>query len=253
MTTDMSTLTGAYAVNALTDDEREEFERHLAHCSDCAQEVRELRETASRLGAASATAPPEDLKQRVLDEIRRTRQVPPTTGNERHLSHIPRRRSSWGTRLAVAAAVVGIALAGAFGAIALRNHNEMQDMQRQLAEGQQRSTQMAAVMAAPDAKMNTTGGTGMNATAVMSKDMGKSVFLGSSDHTPPPAHVYQLWFIGDYGFQSAGVLTEGENGRMKPMVAALPPGTTAMGVTVEPTGGSPQPTTDPVLQMTAPA
>lgn len=247
----MSTLTGAYAVNALTADEREEFERHLAHCPECDQEVRELRETASRLGAASATEPPEELKRRVLHEIRRTRQLPPSTGNGRHPANLSKRRSSWGARLAVAAAVVGIALAGAFGAIALRSQNEMQDVQRQLAAGQQRHAEMSAVMAAPDAKMSTADGTGMNATAVMSKDMGKSVFLGSASRTPPPAHVYQLWFIGEYGYQSAGILAEGESGRVQPMMAELPPNTSAMGVTVEPTGGSPQPTTDPVLQMNA--
>ena len=247
----MSTLTGAYAVNALTEDEREEFERHLAQCPSCAQEVLELRETAARIGAATATEPPEELKQRVLSEIRRTRQLPPPAGNGPHPAAAPRKRNTWGTRLALAAAVGGIALAGAFGAIALRNHNDMQDMQRQLAEGQQRGTEMAAVMAAPDAKMHTTDGTGMNATAVMSQNMGQSVFLGSTEQNPPPEHVYQLWFIGDYGYQSAGLLTEGQHGRMEPMIAPLPEGTGAMGVTVEPRGGSPQPTTTPILQMDA--
>lgn len=244
----MSTLTGAYAVNALTEDEREEFERHLAQCPDCAREVLELRETAARIGAATAADPPEELKQRVLNEIRRTRQLPPPAGGA-HTAAAPKKRNTWGTRLALAAAVVGIALAGAFGAIALRNHNEMQDMQRQLADGQQRGTEMAAVMAAPDAKMHTSDGTGMNATAVMSQNMGRSVFLGSTEQNPPPQHVYQLWFIGEYGYQSAGLLTEGQNGRMEPMVGPLPDGTAAMGVTVEPSGGSPQPTTDPILQM----
>ena len=245
----MSTLTGAYAVNALTEDEREEFERHLAQCPDCAREVLELRETAARIGAATATEPPEELKQRVLDEIRRTRQLPPPAGDGPHPAATPKKRNTWGTRLALAAAVAGIALAGAFGAIALRNHDEMQDMQRQLAEGQQRGTEMAAVMAAPDAEMRTTDGTGMNATAVMSQKMDRSVFLGSTSRNPPPRHVYQLWFIGDYGYRSAGLLTEGQNGRMEPVIAPLPRGTAAMGVTVEPHGGSPQPTTDPILRM----
>lgn len=248
----MSTLTGAYAVDALSEDERREFEVHLARCPECTQEVRELRETVARLGAALAAAPPEQLKQRVLDEIRHTRQLPPPTGEEHPWGHRTRRRRGWGTRLAVAAAVAGVVLAGAFGAIALRSQSEMHDVQRQMAEGQQTHAEMAAIMSAPDAKMHTSGGIGMNATAMMSKNMGQAVFLGSAQQAPPAPHVYQLWFIGNYGYRSAGVLSEDPNGQMKPIVAALPPGTAGMGVTVEPAGGSPQPTTNPVLQMTTP-
>jgi anti-sigma factor RsiW len=40
MTTDMHALSGAYAAGALPDDERAEFESHIATCSQCEQEVR---------------------------------------------------------------------------------------------------------------------------------------------------------------------------------------------------------------------
>lgn len=249
--TDMSTLTGAYAVNALPEDERREFEDHLAGCPDCTEEVRELRETAARLGAALAATPPEELKQRVLDEVLRTRQLPPVTDGDHRRDRGPRRRRL-GTRLAAVAAAAGIVLAAAFGAVALRSQDEMHEAQRQMAAAEQRHAEMSAIMAAPDAKMQSTGGQALNGTAVMSKDMGKTVFLGSAQRVPPPSHVYQLWFIGNYGYRSAGVLAADGGGQMQPVVAPLPAGTAGMGVTVEPTGGSPQPTTDPVLKMTTP-
>ncbi|WP_181018887.1 RskA family anti-sigma factor, partial [Streptomyces fradiae] len=69
--------TGAYALHALPDDERAEFERHLRDCPACAQEVRELTATAARLGAAVAAAPPREMRARVLERIATVRQVPP--------------------------------------------------------------------------------------------------------------------------------------------------------------------------------
>ena len=39
---DIHALSGAYAVDAVDDIERAEFERHLATCADCREEVAEL-------------------------------------------------------------------------------------------------------------------------------------------------------------------------------------------------------------------
>ena len=74
---DLHTLTGAYAVDALPDDERERFEDHLAVCAACEQEVRELQATAARLGAISVAAPPPSMRARVLAEIDSVRQEHP--------------------------------------------------------------------------------------------------------------------------------------------------------------------------------
>ncbi|MGH3762579.1 RskA family anti-sigma factor, partial [Actinophytocola sp.] len=48
---DVHALTGAYVLDAVSDDERAVVERHLGDCGACRQEVAELRETATRLGA----------------------------------------------------------------------------------------------------------------------------------------------------------------------------------------------------------
>ena len=52
---DIHTLSGAYALDALLDLERAEFERHLSACDACRAEVASLREAASHLAEASAT------------------------------------------------------------------------------------------------------------------------------------------------------------------------------------------------------
>ncbi len=78
---DWHLLTGSYAVDALTDQEREGFERHLHHCGSCDAEVRGLRETAARLAMARSLRPPPGLQDRVLAATHRTRQLPPAPGD----------------------------------------------------------------------------------------------------------------------------------------------------------------------------
>ncbi|MBU2075761.1 MAG: zf-HC2 domain-containing protein, partial [Actinobacteria bacterium] len=41
---DVHALSGAYAVDALDDIERAQFERHLVECAECRAEVDSLRE-----------------------------------------------------------------------------------------------------------------------------------------------------------------------------------------------------------------
>src|ERR1035438_7345783 len=62
---DMHVLTGSYVLDALSEVERADFERHLQRCPSCGAEVRGLRETAARLAMAKTARPPAQLEQRV--------------------------------------------------------------------------------------------------------------------------------------------------------------------------------------------
>src|SRR5680860_773028 len=76
---DVHSLTGAYSLDALDAVERARVERHLEDCAACAAEVRSFHETAARLGAGAAVAPPPGLRDRVMAEVAHTRQLPPTS------------------------------------------------------------------------------------------------------------------------------------------------------------------------------
>ncbi|MGJ7906319.1 anti-sigma factor [Actinopolyspora sp. H202] len=248
MNTDMATLTGAYVLDALSETERVAFERHMASCQDCAEEVRQFRETTAYLGRTTAVEPPEELKQRVLSEVSRTRQESPATAERPRRRGLrgATRRASWGTRLATAAAIVGVVLAAGFGALAW---NTQQELQQARAD---RDAAVERLVRAPDAKVATTNARGMEAVTVMSERMDKVMFLGSGMEPAPSERVYQLWFLGDYGAESAGLLRQDPNGNMSAMMAEIPAETRAIGVTVEPAGGSEQPSTDPLLEMNMP-
>src|SRR5690242_20610683 len=75
MNADVHTLAGAYALDAIDDLERARFDRHLAECEACAREVAELRAAAGRLADLTELTPPARLKDAVMAQVGRTRQV----------------------------------------------------------------------------------------------------------------------------------------------------------------------------------
>ena len=77
MTDDIHALSGAYAVDALDDIERAQFERHLAACPACQNEVASLREASALLAETTVAAPSAQLRDRVLACITTVRPLPP--------------------------------------------------------------------------------------------------------------------------------------------------------------------------------
>src|SRR4051812_31948404 len=108
MATDIHTLAGAYALDAVDDLERVAFDRHLVDCESCRAEIDELRETAARLADSTWSAPPPRLRTDVLAAIAQTRQVSTAPAIRRESSS---RRRRW-----TAAAAAAVVLAGGAGA-----------------------------------------------------------------------------------------------------------------------------------------
>src|SRR3546814_1357602 len=74
---DIHALVGAYAVDALDDIERQQFERHLATCADCRDEVASLLDASSMLSGITLSPPPPSLRDRVMADISTVRLLPP--------------------------------------------------------------------------------------------------------------------------------------------------------------------------------
>ncbi|MEU8675788.1 anti-sigma factor [Streptomyces sp. NPDC048560] len=249
-TADLHTLTGAYALHALPEDERGEFERHLEACEACSQEVREFTATAARLGLAVSRTPPAALRDRVLREVATVRQEPPPHGRLDRAAGAgdgARRRT---TSYLLAACV---AAAAALGGVAVWQNQVAQDAREEAGRAERQNAQMAEVIAAPDAK--TSSGTlkgGARGTVVVSQSADRAVFLASGMERPPAGKVYQLWFDEGGTMRSAGLMnpsaTDGAVLMEGPVGEA-----SGMGITVEPSGGSEQPTSAPLALMTLPA
>ncbi|WP_211323110.1 anti-sigma factor [Amycolatopsis palatopharyngis] len=249
---DMHTLAGAFAVNALSEHERARFQRHLQECESCSQEVRELRATAAKLGLAVAEDPPPELKERVLAQVRATRQQPPRSGEDpgersRRSAGAPR----WMMAAAAAAAVVGLALAGVFAGITMSKQNELTAAQQQLEQARERYGPVADLMAAPDLRFaqdsSSIGGSGL---VLASQSQDRVMFMASDLPDQGDAGDYELWRMDRSGTpHSAGLLSEGT---AAPVVLDTDLRNTSMiAVTVEPEGGSPNgsPSSSPIIMV----
>jgi anti-sigma-K factor RskA len=237
-------LTGAYAVDALTGDELAAFERHLEQCAPCANEVRGLRETTARLGMATAIEPPPWMREQVLAAAGRVRQLPPS-GVRLMTADGPRRRRRRSRRLPRPIAVT--AMAAAIVALAVLQVGT----RHQLQQAQTNNQTIASVLSASDARIELSGSTvGGTVTAVISPHDGEAVITASGMPTPTDARVYQLWVISPAGApRSVGLLPGSSASAAAPVLADdVQPGD-QLAVTIEPAGGTKQPTTIPIVSI----
>jgi anti-sigma-K factor RskA len=252
---DIHALSGAYALDAVDDIERADFERHLATCTDCQEEVEGFRATTVQLAVLMQATPPERLREQVLHDISSIRPLPPEVRREAgarieaagrehartphpegdtrlgRLTQARRRRSRW---LAAAAAVVVL---GGGTALAVTQPWRASQVQNDVA---------AQVQQAPDAQRYDQGlADGSSLTVVRSKSVGRAVLVTNNLAAAPSGKTYQMWLqVGPQSFASAGLVPPGPN----ETVVLQGDAATALGagVSVEPSGGSPSPTTTPI-------
>lgn len=218
---DIHKLTGAYALDAVDDIERASFEAHLTECEDCRTEVASLRETAALLAESAAVTPPPSLRDSVLSGISQVRPLPPIVA--------PPRRAAWFPVLVAAAlvAVLGIG-AAVWQPWAPSDNGSL--------------TAAEQVLKASDAQRVEVdlGETG-RATVVRSKSVGKAVITTEDMAAAPAGKVYELWLESAEGDMiPAGLM--GDEPDQTLVLDGDAAGATAAGITVEPDGGSAEPT-----------
>lgn len=259
-------LAGAYALNALSAEEKAEFERYLAESAEARTEAAELREAALALGlAADPVQPSAGLKASLMAQIAATPQLPqvpvPVPAAEAAAEAPPasaepaappaqaapaeaRARRRWfqgpaGMLLAAAAAVV-LFVGGAFVGQAL-NANQFE---------QQQAASLAEINAAPDAQRAlATTSDGHTATLVWSGELGLSALLIDDLPELPAGKDYQLWYMNDTGAFSAGTFDSTGTGTVWRVLEGTMHAGDQVGLTVEPDGGSPEPTSAPIVAI----
>lgn len=224
---DIHQLTGAYALDAVDDIERARFEEHLAECEDCRTEVASLREAASLLSETTLATPPPALRESVLAGISQIRPLPPVV----HRTPVVQRR--W-FPLLVAAAVVAIL---GVGAAIWQPWGPSPDSSLTAAE---------RILEAPDAESVVVDlGDAGRATVTRSESLRRAVITTEGMAPAPQGKVFEVWLQDDEGAMlPAGLMPPGEDNQL--VLEGDAAAATAAGITVEPAGGSDEPTTEPI-------
>lgn len=237
MSDNVHDLAGAYAVHALADEEEATFEAHLVSCAVCREEVHSMREMLADLSAITAEDPPPSLREGVLSSLSSTPQVSPTADHAppavRDIGtarSAPRRR--WSTRLVAAAASILI-VGGGFTVWRAAQDDSPTTVAQQITQAND----------ATEVEQSLVGGG--TATVTRSSSLGKAVIMTSGLPTPPQDRVYQLWLKNPDGkFAPAGLMPAG--GNQVVVLDGNAASAVGAGITVEPAGGSPAPTTNPL-------
>lgn len=213
----MHELAAGYAVDALGPDEERAFEEHLARCPRCREEVAALTAAAAQLAYASPPAdPPAALRERIMTAVRQER-------SERY-----RPRPRWAVPALAAAALASCAAVG-LGVWAATLHSRLDSPQ--------------ALHALPLR--------GASGSVVVARG-GSAALVVTGLPSTPGGKTYELWVIRGRGAEPAGLFEPGP-ARTTVVRLSRPLASGArVGVTVEPAGGSPQPTSAPVI-LSAPA
>lgn len=150
-----------------------------------------------------------------------------------------RKRRTWISMAAAAAAVV---VAAGVGVNSWQKQNELED---DLAATQQQLDETSKLMQADDLRSNTAELPDGGSVTVVSSESEQLIHVSSSGVEADPGKSLQMWVIGDEGPESAGLMTEAATNIDDRQFTTG----NLFGITVEPEGGSEQPTSDPVVAL----
>lgn len=227
----------AYVLGSLDEAESQQVARHLQGCADCRRALAQFEQLMGTLALGlPQIEPPSELRGRILSAAARARPIETTTrpGLRQLL------QAAFG-QLSPGWALVGLVL------ILLLAFNNLLLWQR-VAELQQQTAalQSALRIASLTGTENAPHAVG---TLVISLTGEYGVLV--VDGLPPldAEHQYQLWLIVDGQRANGGVFSVNEEGYGALYVSSPAPLSSyqALGVTVEPAGGSPGPTGAKVL------
>lgn len=285
---DPSTLTGSYALDALSDEERAQVEAALASSPELLAETDSLRETALQLAySTDPIEPPASLKASLMAQIQNTPQVAPAApaasapasapvssgaassdaGREARPASAPSPASSvvpgpaetaarrrWFQRPAAALSAAA-AVAVVFLGVGLGVGGVLSPAGESPRPGTSQGTSVLdGIYAASDFQRSSTpvqgGGT---ATVVWSQDLGKSAVILDGVEAAPKGKTYELWYIDSKqqggAITPAGLMDRYADGVHSAVLTGKVRDGVTVGITVEPEGGSKQPTTTPIAAV----
>jgi anti-sigma-K factor RskA len=209
-------LAAAYALDALDDSERREFEEHLAGCKKCSEELEGLSDAAAALAyVPEGPAPSAELRERLLEQVR----------GERTSNVVSLRRR--GLALPAVASFAVVAAAAAIVLAVWGSSLSSSLDQKRAAIG------ILADTAAKHVKL------GASDQLVISPN-GEAALVSGLSHAPP-GKTYEIWVITAGTPRPAGLFSQGRSGAPVLLARRVPKGA-QVGLSLEHAGGAKRPT-----------
>ncbi len=244
----------AFALDAVDAPERARVERHLAECPACAQIVATYRPVVELLPFAAPPAePPAHLKQRVLAALQPA--APRRPARTAVHFDLASRFADFFRAPVFAAATFALVIAFGVWNVALQSQLTHQAAFNQQMQGEMaRQREFVSAIAYADSQPRL-----MQATDAAFHAVGR-LYVAPELHalalivydlpTLPTQQVYQVWLIDHAGGRTSGGMFTVDDEGSGWLVIELPRALEqfqGVGITVEPAGGSPQPTTPRVM------
>ena len=207
-------LAAAYALDALDDSERREFEEHLADCEQCSDELDGLGDAAAAHAyVPEGPAPPAALRERLLEQVH----------GERASNVVPLRR-----RVALpAVATFAVVAAAAVILLAVWASSLSNSLDQKRAA--------LRIVADPAARHVELG----SGNQVVVAPNGQAALVSSLSHAPQ-GKTYEIWVITGGAPRAAGLFDQGRSGAPVMLARRVPKGA-QIGLSLERAGGAKRP------------
>ncbi len=227
-------LLGAYALDAVEDDEAQAVERHLIECVPCRIEVSDHREVAAML-ATGWTPAPEGVWDRIagsLEEAPPSMLIPFSAARAEREER--RRRSVGPVRAAVAVGVAAsVALVAFLGVKVVDTGHQVDHLAAQLADGDVGRAAAAAAHRSDARLVSMTSSDGHHSVDAVLLTDGTGYLVKTDLPQLNPQRTYQLWAVVGSAKISVGVLGPSPG----PVAFHAPPDAAALAITEEQAGG----------------
>jgi len=249
----MRELVPGYALGALTSEETRAFEAALARSPELERELAEYREVSGLLALGAAQAPGPEVRRRLMERVRALAAKP---GSPRAVvAPVGRRRS-------ITPTLVGMGMAASI-LLSAGLYLKVQELELRLVNADSAATALNERLVRREATLNALLEPGIQLTTLTATGAAPpivQIFWNRATHKVtlhsfrlPPApsgRVYQLWLMRAGANPIASRLFDTEpDGHGLAENIDVPAGEAIVGfaISVEPSGGSEQPTTAPIL------
>ena len=230
----------AYAIGALDVSERAALEQHLKTCELCQAELSAYHVVSDDLLLSlSARQPSAALRQRLAGRL---------PGAQKKG---PRFSFPWTTaQLALGFAILLLVI---LNVALLFQTQALQRQQAVLASQVQTGQTALAALAYPETRTLPVNGQNVAGTLLLDQDRNVAVLITWNMPALQPGQTFQVWLIDPQGKRTSGGIFTPQPGQPFNSVSVVSPGSllgfSGLGVTVEPAGGSSQPSGQRILKV----